>query len=71
MKSCGVTILIIYKASLLILSHGAICFSAFYTMKIEYLCQSLTLVITFGSQRVIMLLEVFLVSFDSLSGALC
>ena len=57
MKSCGVTILIIYKASLLILSHGAICFSSFYTMKIENLCQSLTLVITFGSKRVIMLLE--------------
>ena len=40
-------------------------------MKFEILCQNLTLVITFGSQRVIMLLEVFLVSFDSLSGALC
>ena len=57
------------KASLLILSRGAICFSAFYLMKIENLCQNLTLVVTFGSERVIMLLEVFLVSFDSLSGA--
>ena len=38
-------------------------------MKIENLCQNLTLVVTFGSERVIMLLEVFLVSFDSLSGA--
>ena len=69
MKSCGVTILIIYKASLLILSHGAICFSAFYLMKFGNHRQNLTLVITFGSERVIMLLEVFLVSFDSLSGA--
>ena len=43
--------------NLLIPSHGAICFSAFYTMKIENLCQSLTLVITFGSKRVIMLFE--------------
>ena len=57
------------KASLVILSHGAICFSAFYLMKFGNRCQNLTLVITFGSERVIMLSEVFLVSFDSLSGA--
>ena len=57
------------EASLVIFSHGAIYFSAFYKMKFENLCQNLTLVITFGSERVIMLLEVFLVSFDSLSGA--
>ena len=59
------------KAPLVILSHGAICFSAFYKMKFGNRCQNLTLVITFGSERVIMLLEVFLVSFDSLSGVLC
>ena len=45
------------EASLAILSHGAICFSAFYKMKFENRCQTLTLVITFGSKRVIMLLK--------------
>jgi len=45
------------KASLAILLHGAICFSAFYLRKIENLCQNLTLVVTFGSERIIMVLK--------------
>ena len=45
------------KASLAILSHGVICFSAFYKMKFANLCQNLTLLVTFGSKRVIMLLK--------------
>ena len=45
------------KASLAILSHGVICFSAFYKMKFGNLCQNLTLLVNFGSERVIMVLK--------------
>ena len=41
------------KASLAILSHGAICFSAFYKMKFENRWQTLTLLVNFGSERVL------------------
>ena len=67
MKSCGVTILM--KPLWQYFHMVPFVFAAFYLMKTENRCQNFTLVITFGSERVTMLLEVFLVRFDSLSGA--